>query len=124
MDTNFVEPFLWRFGGVHRHREMRVDGRLRFSSAHACLAAARRGLGIVRTPAFVAADDVRAGRLCPVLEAFEPEALPIYAVFPNARHLAAGVRIFIDFLADRFSGEPSWHAAMGTTITHASGKSP
>ena len=39
----------------------------------------------------------------------EPEPVPVHVVYPTTRHLAAKVRVFVDFLAQRFVGEPSWH---------------
>jgi DNA-binding transcriptional LysR family regulator len=79
------------------------------AGAQACLAAARAGFGIARAPAFAAVDDLRAGRLKSLLCEFEPEPLPIHVVYPQTRHLAAKVRAFVDFLAQRFAGEPEWH---------------
>jgi DNA-binding transcriptional LysR family regulator len=77
------------------------------------VAAARLGFGIVRTPAFAAAADLRAGALVPVLCAFEPEVIHVHAAYPHARHLAAKVRAFVDFLAQRYAGEPEWHQGWG-----------
>jgi DNA-binding transcriptional LysR family regulator len=88
---------------------VRVDGRLRFSNARACVAAARAGFGITREPAFAVAEDLRAGRLRSLLCGFEPEPIPVHVLYPTPRHLAAKVRVFVDFLAQRFVGEPSWH---------------
>ena len=84
-----------------------------FGGADACVAAARRGLGVTRTPAFAAAEDLRAGRLVPLLCAYEPEVIHVHAVYPHARHLAAKVRAFVDFLAQRYAGEPDWHKGWG-----------
>jgi DNA-binding transcriptional LysR family regulator len=109
IDLNPKDPFVLDFGRGAARQTVRVDGRLRFSSAQACLAAARAGLGIARSPAFAAVDDLRAGHLQSLLCAFEPEPLPIHVAYPHARHLAAKVRAFIDFLAQRFAGEPEWH---------------
>jgi DNA-binding transcriptional LysR family regulator len=97
------------FGRGPSRQAVRVNGRLRFSGAQACLAAARAGFGIARAPAFAAVDDLRAGRLKSLLCEFEPEPLPIHVVYPQTRHLAAKVRAFIDFFAQRFAGEPEWH---------------
>lgn len=116
IDLNLRDPFTWEFGAGGDCVEARVDGRLRFSSPEACVAAGRQGLGIVRTPAFVAAEDLKAGRLVPILCGFEPEVVHVHAVYPHARHLAAKVRAFVDFLAVRFSGEPEWH--QGWTLAH------
>lgn len=109
LDLNLADPTLWVFGKGAARQDIRLSGRLRFSSAGACLAAARDGFGIARAPAFTAAADLRAGLLVTVLAEFEPEPMPIYVVYPHARHLAAKVRVFVDFLAARYAGEPPWH---------------
>ena len=113
IDTNAHDPMVWSYGGPSDAHEVRVHGRLRFGGADACVSAARRGLGVVRTPAFAAADDLRAGRLTPLLCAWEPSMIYVHAVYPHARHLAAKVRVFVDFLADRYAGEPQWHQKWG-----------
>lgn len=114
IDMNAKDPAVWRFGSHGDVREVRVRGRLRFSGADACVAAARAGLGVTRTPAFGAAEDLRAGRLMPLLCAFEPELIHVHAVYPHARHLAGKVRVFVDFLAKRYAGEPEWHQGWGS----------
>jgi DNA-binding transcriptional LysR family regulator len=106
LDLNLKDPTAWTFGRGAKQRDVRVSGRLRFGDPAVVLAAARSGFGIARAPAFVAADDLRAGRLITVLHEEEPDPMPIQAVYPHARHLASKVRAFVDFLAARFSGEP------------------
>jgi DNA-binding transcriptional LysR family regulator len=113
IDTNAHDPLLWSYGAPSDRHEVRVHGRLRFGGADACVAAARRGLGVTLTPAFAAADDLRSGRLIPLLCAFEPPLIHVHAVYPHARHLAAKVRVFVDFLAERYAGEPDWHQGWG-----------
>jgi DNA-binding transcriptional LysR family regulator len=113
LDNNMRDPTVWSYGGPGDHHEVRVHGRLKFGGADACVAAARRGLGITRTPAFAAADDLRGGRLTPLLCAYEPQVIHVHAVYPHARHLAAKVRVFVDFLAERYAGEPDWHLGWG-----------
>jgi DNA-binding transcriptional LysR family regulator len=108
IDLNVREPLLWGFGRGGECMDTRVHGRLRFASAEACLEAAERGLGIARAPDFVAADRLRDGRLSTLLCNYEPETVHVHAVYPHARHLAAKVRVFVDFLARRFAGEPLW----------------
>jgi DNA-binding transcriptional LysR family regulator len=113
IDTNVAEPTIWRFGAHNDRLDTRVHGRLHFAGADACVAAARMGLGVTRTPAFAAAEDLRAGRLTALMCAFEPEMIHVHAVYPHARHLAAKVRVFVDFLAARYAGEPEWHQGWG-----------
>lgn len=109
IDTNLADPTLWRFGVEGQPADVRVRGRLRFSGARACVAAAVAGFGVTRVPAFAAAEDLRAGRLKALLCDFEPEQIHVHAVYPHARHLAPKVRAFVDFLARRYAGEPEWH---------------
>jgi len=113
LDNNMRDPTVWLFGSQCEQYEIRVHGRLRFGGADACVAAARRGLGVTRTPAFAAAEDLRAGRLVPLMCAYESQLIHVHAVYPHARHLAAKVRAFVDFLAERYSGEPEWHQGWG-----------
>jgi DNA-binding transcriptional LysR family regulator len=113
LDTNVRDATVWRFGPHGDVREVRVHGRLRFNGAEACVAAGVAGFGIARSPAFAAAEELRAGRLVPILCNFEPELIHVYAVYPHARHLAAKVRAFVDFLAGRYAGEPEWHQGWG-----------
>lgn len=122
LDTNARDATLWPFGRRGEGREARVRGRLRFNGAEACVEAAVKGFGIVRTPAFAAAEELRAGRLVPLLCHLEPEEIHVHAVYPHARHLAAKVRAFVDFLAKRYAGEPEWHRGWGEQ--HPSGGTP
>lgn len=116
LDLNTADPNVWGFGEGGECVEVRVRGRLRFASAEACLTAAERGFGIARAPDFIAAPHLRDGRLVPLLCRYEPEMVGVHAVYPHARHLAAKVRVFVDFLAQRFAGEPEWRQGWGEKI--------
>ncbi|KQU74365.1 LysR family transcriptional regulator [Aminobacter sp. DSM 101952] len=60
------------------------------------------GVGLIRTGRFQVERDMAEGRLVPVLEAYNPEDIEmIHAVFAGHGHLAARVRAFIDFLAEK-----------------------
>ncbi len=64
--------------------------------------AALAGLGIAMIPAFLVRDEVQKGTLVTLLDGFEPKPITLYAIYPPTRFLAAKVRVFIDFLAERF----------------------
>jgi DNA-binding transcriptional LysR family regulator len=71
--------------------------------------AALAGLGIGVLPAYVAADDLRHGRLVPLLREFQllPEG-SIHLVYLPNRTLPRRVRALIDFLLERFAVAPPW----------------
>jgi DNA-binding transcriptional LysR family regulator len=103
---------LWRFrdpSGVER--AVRVSGSLHSNNGDLLAEAAAQGAGIVFEPAFIVGPDVRAGRLVPLLQEFVAPPMPIYAVYPSRKHLSAKVRLFVDFLAERFSQAQDWSAA-------------
>jgi len=110
IDTNYNEPFLWRFRIGDRRETIAVPvaGRLRFSNAEACLAAAEASLGIARIPSFIAGPRFRDRAITPILSAFEDHSRGVHALYPPGRHLALKVRVLVDFLAMQFRGEPKW----------------
>jgi DNA-binding transcriptional LysR family regulator len=94
----------WRFRDERgRERAVRVAGPLHANNGGLLAAAAVQGLGIAFEPDFIVAPDLEAGRLRPVLEAFEAPVSDVYAVYPSRRHLSAKVRAFVEFLAARWS---------------------
>ncbi len=110
VDTNFADPLNWPFRRGHATATVSVpvEGRLRFASGEACIAAASAGLGITRVPSFMAGQGFRAGTVRPVLAAFEVAPIGLYAVYPPTRHLALKVRVLVDFLASCYRGQPEW----------------
>ena len=44
----------------------------------------------------------------PLLTGFETAPMPVQVIYPPGRHLAQKVRVLVDFLADRFRGQPEW----------------
>lgn len=90
----------WRF--IEHGREVRVTCVPRFvsNSADAAIWQAEQGLGLTRVLAYQAADALAAGRLKPVLTAFEVAPLPIHLVYPTSRLLSAKVRAFVDLVLE------------------------
>ncbi len=95
----------WHFTGPDgAPAAIRVAGRLLTNSAETLRAAALRGQGLFLGPIFIVGDDLKAGRLVPVLKDYRPVAFAFNAVYPHRHHLSAKVRSFIDLLAERLAG--------------------
>lgn len=108
LDTNFREPTRWPFDADGRPVGIQVEGRIRYSNAQACLEAAEAGLGLACVPSFIAGESLRSGRVRRVLQAFETEPYTVHALYPHSRHLAAKVRVLVDFLVERYRDTPHW----------------
>jgi DNA-binding transcriptional LysR family regulator len=62
---------------------------------------ARHGGGLFQTYRFIVEDDLRAGRLVEVLQAYGGRSRPYSLLYPHHRHVPLRVRSFIDFLLER-----------------------
>ena len=84
-----------------------VSGPMEVNSPMAARAAAVAGLGFAILPDFIAAPDIEAGRLVPLLDDRMLKGGGIFAVYPHRRYLPAKVRVFVDFLVQWFkTNEP------------------
>lgn len=98
----------WRFTVEGTSRTIPVHGRFCAGNAEALRDGVLAGYGIGQLATFLIGDDLRAGRLVPMLEACAVEGEPIRAVYPSPRHLSPKVRRFIDLLAEGWSPLPQW----------------
>jgi LysR family transcriptional regulator for bpeEF and oprC len=71
------------------------------SNAH--LAAGLAGLGIIQTFAYAAQHHIDSGALVPILEDWQPSPYPFHVVYPPNRYLSNRLRVFVDWIVDRFS---------------------
>lgn len=63
------------------------------------------GIGIGVLPDYLCRQELREGRLVPVLEGWEPPSGVLHAVFPSRRGMTPAVRSFLDFLGDQVVAE-------------------
>jgi len=94
--------------------EVRVTGRITANNSLALKEALLAGvdIGVVRT--FVVGEALSEGKLVRILEGYELRDYSLYALYPATRKMPAKVRAFVDFLKQRFSGEPPWEQAQST----------
>lgn len=100
-------PPVWDFA---QRRRVRLSPRLVVNQVEATLDAARAGHGIARALSYQTADDIAAGRLIRVLQAFEPPPAPVHLMVPSVRHMPARVRAFLDHAATSLMALPVLHA--------------
>jgi DNA-binding transcriptional LysR family regulator len=98
----------WRFAGPDGEQSITVSGNLQANSDNALRLAAVHGQGLALAPTFLVADEIKSGRLVPVLGRFLQTDHAINAIYPHRRHLSAKVRSFIDLLAKHFRDDPAW----------------
>ncbi|MDA5193158.1 LysR family transcriptional regulator [Govanella unica] len=102
----------WSFQEQGRPLIPALEGRLIGNNGDVLCAAAVAGSGIVFAPSFILGDDIRAGRLVPILTAYEAPPVGIYAIYPPSRHISAKLRAFIDSLSNHCGSPPSWEQGL------------
>lgn len=122
--ANVAQPGLWRFLDAEgREQTVNVAGNVHANNGDMLCALAVGGAGIVNEPDFIVGPDVRAGRLVRLLPGWQGLRADIWAVYPSRRHLSAKVRVFVDFLAQRFAGAGDWSCPPAAPLTVTPGRS-
>jgi len=92
----------WKLTGAGGDHWVNPSWQLCANNAEVLRDAAVKGRGIALLPTFIAGAALRAGDLLTVLDDYKAPPLALYAIYPPTRHLAVKVRLFIDFLVERF----------------------
>ena len=105
----------WKLTGADGDHWINPSWQLCANNAEVLRDAAVKARGIALLPTFIAGAALRAGELRTVLDDYKAPPLTLYAIYPPTRHLAVKVRLFIDFLVERFSAGPE--AGIGRSST-------
>lgn len=92
---------VWRFDQQDKQHRVTIKGNVTSNSSEAIREMVLSGLGISLSPQWLFAADVRQGSVSSLLDAYQPVALPISAVFSQDRRRSARTRAFVDFLRER-----------------------
>jgi LysR family transcriptional regulator for bpeEF and oprC len=78
---------------------VRMKGGIAVNDADAYVESALEGIGLIQAPRFMTHPHLSSGRLVEILPAHRPLPTPVYATYPNNRHLLPTVRVLVDWLA-------------------------
>jgi DNA-binding transcriptional LysR family regulator len=105
--SRIPESAIWSFRVNGELVPVTVRGPLSADSADLLVRLAIEGVGIVRLGEIAVANAIRNGLLEPLLQdSHESESFPLWAVMPPGRQRALKVRVFLDFLIERFGSAP------------------
>jgi DNA-binding transcriptional LysR family regulator len=92
----------WHFASPDSDQAVPATGNLQANNADSLRRAAVLGQGLIYVPTFVISDELKSGRLVPILTEFPTIEWSIDAIYPHRQHLSAKVRSFIDLVAKHF----------------------
>lgn len=96
----------WMLSRGAEHVQVGVSSHFSANEATALLRAALAGGGLALQPTYLANPHLADGSLQRVLPDWALPDMAIYALYTSRRQLSPAVRALLDFLADRFVGEP------------------
>lgn len=99
---------LWQFEVEGKPVAVPVQGNISANEAMTLQRAALAGAGIAMLPTYQAAPSLRSGDLVRLLPEVRPRELSLNAVYTSRKHMPATLRSMLDFLVQRFKGEPEW----------------
>ena len=110
----------WKLTGHDGDHWIQPSWSLCVNNAEVLCDAAIKGRGVALLPTFIASAALRDGRLQSILDAYHAPPLTLYAIYPPTRHLSVKVRLFIDFLVERFGGDLPWNGNERERAHHVS----
>ena len=96
-----LPDMVWRFTYPDAIHTVKVRGSWTSDNGRALVAAAVKGIGLVRFADYYMRNEISNGELEPVLEEFEVQDAATWIMFPDRHHLPTRVRYLIDFLVER-----------------------
>jgi DNA-binding transcriptional LysR family regulator len=82
---------------------MDVAAPLSVTGTESFLDGVRLGLGLAQMPVFHVERDIAEGRLQRILPEYQVPTAPVSVLYPRSRQLSPRVRVFIDWIVQRFS---------------------
>ncbi|GAA4326608.1 LysR family transcriptional regulator [Pigmentiphaga soli] len=102
---------VWRFDGPDGETAVRVHGTYVSNLGEPLQYGAIHGHGISIHPYYAIDEELRAGRLIPLLPGYAPRSLDVFVVYSSRQALPMRVRRFLDHLREWAATPPSWSAA-------------
>ena len=98
-----AQPVIWHFVRGGERVDVPVHGSLQANMVEALHDLVLSGSGLTLLPGYIAGKDIREGKLRAVLADWQIESgSSLYAVYLPTRYLAPKVRVFVDFLLEKF----------------------
>ena len=101
-ETSEVTPFAFQDAG--EVRQLILPSTLNVTGPETNIAAACTGLGLIQVPRYRVERELAAGVLVEILPDFPPTPLPVYILYAHTRQLAPRLRVFIDWVVERYRG--------------------
>lgn len=99
--SSFYQQHIELFAGASTQpARVAISPRLSTDSLYVTRNMALNGLGVAVVSSWTVEEDIRAGRLVPLLSDWQPAALPVHLVYPWSRYYPARLRRFLEMMRE------------------------
>ncbi len=98
----------WKLFGQDGEHNIVVNGVFCSNNGETLRDAAVKGLGIALLPTFLLAKELEEGKLKRILPDYHAPEISICVIYPANRHLSTKVRLFTEFIREKFSDRSSF----------------
>jgi DNA-binding transcriptional LysR family regulator len=107
---------IWRLEGPDGPVSFKTSSHLRTNSGDVIHEALMSGFGLAQRSTWAVGEELRSGRLKIVLPAYRGGAnVAIHAVYPCRQYVPTKLKVFVDYLAQRYGSEPYWDRGLDLT---------
>jgi DNA-binding transcriptional LysR family regulator len=96
--TNWRSRSGWKVIQKSMAIQNEIQSRFDSNNGQALRAAALKGIGIIMMPKVLLTEDLKAGTLIEIMQAFTPPPRPVSAVYPKEKQATPKLTSFVDFL--------------------------
>lgn len=96
------DPTVLHLSRGDEHRDIEISSVVDSNEGQVIVSAGLAGLGILIQPQYIIHEEIVAGRLVPVLLDWALPPLTINIAYQSRQHLPAKIRVFTDYLVERF----------------------
>jgi DNA-binding transcriptional LysR family regulator len=100
--TAEITPLVFRYGDSIR--QLSLPALITVTGPETNVAAACAGLGLIQVPRYRVESELATGALVELLSDFPPSPLPVYILYAHTRQLSPRLRVFIDWVIERYRG--------------------
>lgn len=99
---------IWALKGPQGDTNILVKGIMCSNNAQVLCDAALANMGIALLPTFIAGKEIQTGRLQTILNEYQAPEIKLCLLYPSNRHLSVRIRLFVEFIQDRYGSDPYW----------------
>jgi len=99
--TLLPTPYRWTFHKGQNEKTIHVNGSIKTNSSSAVYSLLMEGVGIAPISYFLVSEEIKSGKLIPLLTDQEVESVSVHAVYQSRHYPSPKVRLFIDFMIEQ-----------------------